>query len=287
MKILIAYDGSVYSYAAIEDLRRAGLPSEADALVVSVAHDSTASQMTSADALASDAANRIQSYFPHWTVSCQVLWGSPAKAILQRCASWRPDLLIVGSHGRSAASRLFLGSVSLELIHHAPCSVRVVRLDRRGGEGPIRIIVGHDGSLQAEGAVREITRRSWPKSTEVNVVSVVAALVPATVSALEVSTYANEPAFKVIEEADAHEWARLQYVAQDSARLLRQAGLAANATVVAAEPAKELIAAAARSNADAIFVGDRGIGRIERLLLGSVSTAVATHAGCTVEIVRS
>jgi hypothetical protein len=36
MKVLIAYDGSSYADAALDDLRRAGLPREGEALVVSV-----------------------------------------------------------------------------------------------------------------------------------------------------------------------------------------------------------------------------------------------------------
>ena len=39
----------------------------------------------------------------------------------------RPDLLVVGSRGLSAGRRLFLGSVSGALVHHAPCPVLVVR----------------------------------------------------------------------------------------------------------------------------------------------------------------
>ena len=38
MKILIAYDGSSHADAAIDDLRRAGLPREAEAVVVCVAN---------------------------------------------------------------------------------------------------------------------------------------------------------------------------------------------------------------------------------------------------------
>jgi hypothetical protein len=38
MKILIAYDGSSSADAAICDLRRAGLPSDAEALVICVAN---------------------------------------------------------------------------------------------------------------------------------------------------------------------------------------------------------------------------------------------------------
>jgi nucleotide-binding universal stress UspA family protein len=37
------------------------------------------------------------------------------------------DLLVVGSHGRSALSSLLLGSVSRGVLHHARCSVAVVR----------------------------------------------------------------------------------------------------------------------------------------------------------------
>ncbi len=37
MKILIAYDGSPCAEAALDDLRKAGLPQDAEALVISVA----------------------------------------------------------------------------------------------------------------------------------------------------------------------------------------------------------------------------------------------------------
>ena len=39
--------------------------------------------------------------------------------------------------------------------------------------------------------------------------------------------------------------------------------------------------------ADCIFVGARGMGRLERILLGSVSLGVAARAHCSVEVVRT
>jgi len=36
-------------------------------------------------------------------------------------------LIVVGARGRSALSRIWLGSVSEGLVHHAPCSILVVR----------------------------------------------------------------------------------------------------------------------------------------------------------------
>ena len=46
--------------------------------------------------------------------------------ICQRAKVWQADLIIVGSHGRTGLSELFLGSVSNYVMHHAPCSVMVI-----------------------------------------------------------------------------------------------------------------------------------------------------------------
>jgi nucleotide-binding universal stress UspA family protein len=53
------------------------------------------------------------------------------------------------------------------------------------------------------------------------------------------------------------------------------------------EPKSLLIAEAESWGADCIFVGARGLGRVERFMLGSVSTAVAARAHCSVEVVRA
>jgi len=52
--------------------------------------------------------------------------GSPGREICQRARGWQADLIIVGSHGRTGLSELFLGSVSNYVMHHAPCSVMVI-----------------------------------------------------------------------------------------------------------------------------------------------------------------
>src|SRR5215471_9556594 len=120
MKVLVAYDGSISADAAIEDLGRAGLPAQAEALVVCVADkgvvpphpadreetqadpdESSRSRLAEAEVLARNASERLRSHFPHWTVSSEALWGSPAKTILETTARWHPQLVTVGSHGRS------------------------------------------------------------------------------------------------------------------------------------------------------------------------------------------
>src|ERR1700745_56720 len=165
MKVLIAYDGSTSADIAIEDLRRAGLPPRTEALVVCVAdgltlpdstetekkasppEESWKSKIRETEILAEKAVDRIRKLFPLWTVSHKAFWGSAAKIILETAARWHVDLIVSGSHGRSRVAGLFLGSVSLELIHKAPCSVRISRVRASApANGPIRFVIGNDGS---------------------------------------------------------------------------------------------------------------------------------------------
>jgi nucleotide-binding universal stress UspA family protein len=67
---------------------------------------------------------------------------------------------------------------------------------------------------------------------------------------------------------------------------LRSAGLDVSSLIKLSEPEHLLIEEAETLQADCIFVGARGLGRVGRFLLGSVSTAVVSDAKCSVEIVR-
>jgi nucleotide-binding universal stress UspA family protein len=299
MKILIAYDGSSFADAAIDDLPKAGLPANAEALVVCVADGggvhfdqpegnvSSRSRLGEAEKLAETGGCIVRSYFPSWTVSTEALWGSPAKVILDTSDWWHPDLLIVGSHGRSGFARLILGSVSLQLLSKAACSVRVGRdTGSLSDNGSIRLVIGNDGSEEAQAVIRSVAARIWPKNTQAQIISVVQTLAPAT-TALDASTYAQEPAYSIIHEADVEMGRRLEKVAADSEDVLRSAGLIATSEVLDGDPREIILSTAARAKADTIFVGARGHGRMERLLLGSVSNYIVTHASCTVEVMRA
>ena len=53
--------------------------------------------------------------------------GIPSVTILDEVASRRPDLLVMGSHGRKGITRLVLGSVSHAVLHRMPCPVLITR----------------------------------------------------------------------------------------------------------------------------------------------------------------
>lgn len=60
-------------------------------------------------------------------ITSEVLFGSPESRIVETAEEMKADLIIVGSHGYNSWERLLLGSVSDSVVHHAPCSVLVVR----------------------------------------------------------------------------------------------------------------------------------------------------------------
>jgi nucleotide-binding universal stress UspA family protein len=189
---------------------------------------------------------------------------------------------VVGSQGRSALGRFFLGSVSKKLATEARSSVRVVRrTTEEKQDAPPGIMIGVDGSTGAEGAVRAIGRRVWPEGTEVRVVAVddsvsprrIAHILPTAAAAIRSSN--EEAAEKARQMA---EWA---------AEELRAIGLRVLVAIEKGEPQRILIEEARKWNADSVFVGARGLDRPdEKSGLGDVSTGLVTNAPCTVEIVR-
>jgi nucleotide-binding universal stress UspA family protein len=56
-----------------------------------------------------------------------VVEGDVRHVILELAAEWPADTIVLGSHGRKGLERLLLGSVSYNVVRHAPCSVEVVR----------------------------------------------------------------------------------------------------------------------------------------------------------------
>lgn len=309
MKVLLGYDGSDPANAAIDDLNRAGLPPETEMTVVSVAsvwpglpmstyqtaevpmaatpshaaaraYELARQALAEARDLSTRAAERVRAVHPTWTVHATVRAGSPADALLREAETWNPDLILVGSHGRGALRRLILGSVSLRILAHAASSVRVGRASTKPPTAPVRIVVGVDGSPDSTRAVQALARRPWPAGTEAHVIIALDAAISTALPAI-IATGPDVP--PVVE--DERSWA--QQIVDAAADDLREAGLQAAPLVLIGDPKGVLLDEAQKWDADCIFVGARGHSRLERFLIGSVSSALAARAPCSVEIVRT
>ncbi len=311
MKILIGYDGSECAEAALDDLKRAGLPAKGEACILSIAevwlpppppssyeiveqarevkvpadlkrvYAKDCAAAREALSSAGRARERVKTSFPEWDVFADSACGSPAWELVFKADQWKPDLIVVGSHGRTALGRFVLGSVSQRVLTEARCSVRIARGRVEEPDSPVRIIVGIDGSPGSEAAVLAVAARSWPPNSEVKLIIVDDPLVPTIVGDI------IPPLAETIEEsnAEARAWAEKMLV--QSAAILSGGEIKVTTEIKQGDPKKELPQAGEEWGADCIFVGSAGFSnRFERFVLGSVSAAVAARAHCSVEVVR-
>ena len=311
MKILIGYDGSECADAALDDLTQAGLPAVGEVHILSVAEvwlpppppssyeiiEEARNAESPADlqrdfskhcaaakealALAERARDRVQTLFPNWKVSADSSCGSAAWELVANADDWNPDLILVGSHGRTALGRFVLGSVSQRVLTEARCSVRIARGRVEEPNSPVRIIVGTDGSPASEEALRAVGARNWPAGSEVKVVMVDDPLAPELLGKI------IPPLGRMLEEDRQEERAWVEKISAQSIDILRSAGMKVTCAVREGDPKRELPKAAEEWGANCIFVGSAGFSnRLERFVLGSISAAVAARAHCSVEVVR-
>lgn len=302
MKVLIGYDGSDCARSAVQDLKLAGLGDDVQTRVVSVADvfphltreffedgkdpvRETSHLVREAKALArhalaeaktaaAEGAALVRDNFPRCQVEAHTIGDSPYWALVKDAASWKADLIVVGSHGRSALARALLGSVSQMTIAHAACSVRVGRCRPERTTGPLKLLAAHDFSVDATKVIAHVKKRQWPANTTVTVATVLdPQLRTALPSLLGDATDGKDEAI-VLEQ--------LQRIVAD----LATAGLQANPLILRGNPRRVLPKEAERLDIDCIYLGAKGISRIKQILLGSVATSVANSAECSVEIVR-
>jgi nucleotide-binding universal stress UspA family protein len=235
-----------------------------------------------AQGMAERARQRLLSNFPGWQVRAEGTHGSPGWELIMRADEWKPDLIIVGSQGRTALGRFVLGSISQKVVTESRTSVRVARGRVEVEDSPVRLIIGVDGSEFSDEAVRAVARRIWPTGSEARIVVVDDPLTPTLLGSI-IPTVANW-----VEESNAEEREWVKAVIEKAREALSATTLRVSSVVKEGDPKKLLIEVAEEWNADCIFLGFTGTGsRFERFLLGSVSAAVVARAHCSVEVVRA
>ncbi|MEO6333569.1 MAG: universal stress protein [Pyrinomonadaceae bacterium] len=147
MKILFATDGGKQSDAAIAMLRNFALSDGDEIRIVTVVDMAVPLSIDvyggylpdtgeiekmardNAAKLIEREAERVSNLFPEKNVAIlsEVLFGSPDSRIVEIAESTHSDIIVLGSHGYSRWERLLVGSVSDSVVHHAPCSVLIVR----------------------------------------------------------------------------------------------------------------------------------------------------------------
>jgi nucleotide-binding universal stress UspA family protein len=286
MRVLLASDGSDEARRAARWLRDLPMPSDTKICVLVVAtltrppRDGQSLKQLRQDALA--AAHRVGASTAtilqsRWSeIEVVVVLGDPAVEIVRSAEQTPVDMIVLGARGLTPRERWFVGSTSLTVARYAPCPVMVVR----GRTGRVRrVLVAVDGSEPARAALRFVRIVRRPDDVHVGLLHVRPAPMAAGGRRRRRSAANPEPGHD-LRPADA------DAVLADAAAVLGETGRPVEQLVSEGDPAREIVRIAEDRDVDLVVVGARGLGTLERLLLGSVSETVLHHAARPVLIVR-
>ncbi|HET6277486.1 MAG TPA: universal stress protein [Candidatus Polarisedimenticolia bacterium] len=145
----------------------------------------------------------------------------------------------------------------------------------------MKILIAFDGSPSAQAAVDEVAGRPWPKGTEVRLVTVLERPLPLPPpNGIEVYAPLLEK-MRVSLREEAY-----QRIQRAMKTLATRKDLAITYEMRDGSVKEALLDAVREWDADLVMVGSRGVSGLARLILGSVSQALASHAPCSVEIVK-
>jgi nucleotide-binding universal stress UspA family protein len=304
-RLLIGYDGSPCADAVMDDLPSAGLSKKLEALVLSVAdvwlptdpasppadippalsnvgrnaRQHALEALEASRRLSAHGGERLRALLPDWKVTSDAVADSPAWALIRKAELWHAELVVLGSHGRSALERIFLGSVSQKVAAEAPCSVRITRRRRSAVGEPQRVVVAVDGSPDSLATLTAVMARSWA-AAEFHILAVLDERLETALG------WPGLFAEQWILPRDDEPRQAVQRMLESAAKTLGNAGLKSETFLLRGEAKHELLTHAKNWDSDVIFLGARGVHHGGRLTLGTTASAVASRAHCSVEIVR-
>ncbi len=199
-------------------------------------------------------------------ISTEMKCSPPVPTLVQ--LSEDAELLVVGSHGRSAVARGLLGSVSSGVVRRANCPVAVIRGSESPAGGPV--VVGIDGSPASELATAIAFEEASRRGAELKAVHAWSDIEAVELPGLDWSIF-KEDADRILAERLAG-WQE-QYP-----------DVAVHRVVVCDRPARQLIKQA--QSAQLVVVGSHGRGAVGAMLLGSVSNAVVHSTSTPVIVAR-
>lgn len=194
-----------------------------------------------------------------------VLEGDAPTELLDLAQRQPAGLAVLGAGHRRWREAPMLGRTCRVVLHEAPCSVLVVHRCEPAVASRT-VLVTTDGSAGAEQAVRAFSSVADPARCTVVVASVTRTPAPGAVDHAEPTPVAE------------HQTESAESAVAEAAMILEKHGFACRTEVVRGHPGRTLLDLAEQAGSSMIVAGSRGLGRLRRLALGSVSDALARYA---------
>ena len=279
-RILVATGGSPWSDAAVAYAIALATHMHAELCILTVLNVSgvyaTPDVMTSSELLMESVEQQGQDLLAHATARATdagvphvaiVKWGNVTETVLQTAAEEQCDLIVLGSRGLSGFKRLMLGSISNAVTAKAQCPVLVIKQPPPVALSWRRVLVATGGSPWSDAAVDHAIKLASAQQLVVCLLYVEQRRPRRTDSLFGLTSDAKN----VLALAEARAAA---------------AGVPYEATLVHGDVTTMILDAATTQQCDVILLGSRGLTGFKRLMLGSISNAVAATAPVPVLIVK-
>jgi nucleotide-binding universal stress UspA family protein len=201
----------------------------------------------------------------------EVLYAHPVDGLVD--ASKDARMIVVGSHGRGALSRLLLGSVSRGVVEHAHCPVAVIHAEQASAPVDVKapVLLGVDGSPASEAATAWAFDEASRRGVELIALHAWSDVGVFPILGMDWRTYQGQGE-ELLAECLAG-WQERYPDVHISRRL------------VCDTPAHWLLAES--HNTQLVVLGSHGRGGFAGMRLGAVSIAVAQSATVPVIVVRT
>ena len=207
------------------------------------------------------------------------LAGPAVPAVVELAATRHVSAIVMGSHGRHGASRLFLGSTAEGVLRRTDIPVFIVsQAEVALPPNPLdRILVALDDSDPADAAIEFALDLAHPHDTTIVLTHVVA------LKALhQLATTQHYPA----ENAFSDERLEAQEVLTKAAERVRARGIPVETILLDGTPIDEITHLASSQSASLVVIGTHGRRGLRRLFLGSVAEGVVRDSPVPVAVVR-
>jgi nucleotide-binding universal stress UspA family protein len=205
----------------------------------------------------------------------EVKTGHAVFAIADALAADRPDLVVLGTHGRTGLLHVLLGSVAEKIVRHSPCPALVVR---GASPWPPKCVLAAVDFDESAGELL-LAAAEWRRATNGRVEAVHVVVPPAPVAYLPEAAIAL-PAFDPdVASKEAEGRLRALFAGHPS--------LPAVLHTSVGQPAAKICEKAREIGADLILVASHGRAALTRFLIGSVAEQVVRYAPCHVLSFRS
>ena len=297
MKILLPVDGSEYSRAAVEFVASRttliGTEPQVDVINVQLPVPPRAARVVGKAALSeyyvdeSDKALKpalkrlAKAGMP---VTARYLVGHPGEEISAAAVRDKVDLIVMGSHGRSALQGLLFGSVTNNVLARTNVPMLVLRHRETPTVDSLKVGIAVDGSKFGREAVKYVLRHlalfgATPQITLLHVVSDFAGAVMPDMGGIAL------PAFSP-DEVRAMQKKAFEAAVAPARKLLAKGNVTPTEVCLVGNAGDELSAYAKKKKLDVLVMGSHGYGAFKAAVLGSVATRVMAHATVPLLLVR-